>query len=399
MNKIYCVLFLLFVKEVLLSQTTVTVVNKADNTPVAQATIQKKGTFGRGVVTNALGQAQLEGFTDSSVLVVRHSSFGTQQFKFSLLPSMGYVIALTEEVFKMEDVVISANKWEQKKEEIPQQIAEFTAEEIALAQPATTADVLSMSGQVFVQKSQLGGGSPMMRGFAANSVLIMIDGVRMNNAIYRSGNLQNIITLDPNQLQGGEVVFGPGSVIYGSDALGGVMDFHTKAPKFSGKGTALKGKALIRYASAANAPTANLQLEFNHSKLAAYSSLTYSHFGDLRAGANRPKEFPDFGKRFEYIARRNGEDVIIQNNDVSRQTGSGYQQFNFLQKLRWKTGPFDFTYALHYTTSSNIPRYDRLIQRKESYAMPPGITGRRNGKCTHFRFVSTPPINSLTRQS
>ena len=68
--------------------------------------------------------------------------------------------------------------------------------------------MLSATGEVFVQKSQYGGGSPKLRGFAANSVLMVIDGVRMNNAIYRCGNLQNIISVDPNSLEGAEVVGG-----------------------------------------------------------------------------------------------------------------------------------------------------------------------------------------------
>ena len=126
---------------------------------------------------------------------------------------------MAETIVEMEDVVISASKWEQNKREIPQEIEEFERDYIARVEPATTADLLGSNSQVFIQKSQLGGGSPMIRGFSANSVLLVIDGVRMNNAIYRSGNLQNVITLDPNNLQEAEVVFG-GSVIYGSDALG-----------------------------------------------------------------------------------------------------------------------------------------------------------------------------------
>ena len=362
--KRYCwILFLPFIQASLFSQT-VTVVNKANNAPIAQATIQEKGSD-TGTITNELGQAELVGFSKDAILLIRHPSFRPRQVKYTELAGMGYVIVMTEEIFEMEDIVVSANKWEQKKEEIPQQIAEFSPQEIALAEPPTTADILTMNGQVFVQKSQLGGGSPMIRGFAANSVLIVIDGVRMNNAIYRSGNLQNVITLDPNNLQGAEVVFGPGSVIYGSDALGGVMDFHTKTPTFSNERPSIKGSGFVRYTSAANASTGNLQLEFNQPKFASFSSITYSDFGDLRTGANRTEDFPDFGKRFEYVERRNGEDIIVQNDNVNRQVASGYNQLNVLQKFRWRLGAFaDFTYALHYSTSSDIPRYDRLILRQ-----------------------------------
>ena len=81
-----------------------------------------------------------------------------------------------------------------------------------LRNPQTTADLLGQIGSVFIQKSQMGGGSPMIRGFATNRVLMVADGVRMNNAIYRSGNNQNIISIDPFSLEDAEVIFGPGSI-------------------------------------------------------------------------------------------------------------------------------------------------------------------------------------------
>jgi hemoglobin/transferrin/lactoferrin receptor protein len=347
-----------------LSGQTIKVVNQANNSPISEATIQEKETD-RGAITDTYGIAILKGFSDTGILIIRHPSFRPREVKFIDLARLKYTITLTEEFFQMDDIVVSANKWEQNKVEIPQRITEFKAKAIALAEPATAADILSMNGQVFVQKSQLGGGSPMIRGFSANSVLIVVDGVRMNNAIYRSGNLQNVITLDPNNLQGAEVVFGPSSVIYGSDALGGVMDFHTKTPSFSTNSIGFKGAAFARYASAANATTGNVQFEVNQSRFASLTSFTYSDFGDLRAGANRTDEFPDFGKRLEYIESVNGNDIVVQNDDVNRQVGSGYDQYNLLQKFRWRLGSFsDFTYAFHYSNSSNIGRYDRLTERR-----------------------------------
>lgn len=342
---------------------TITVINQANNSPIPQATIQEKET-NRGAITNELGRAELIGFSETGVIIIRHPSFRTRQIKYNDLSKVNFIIAMSEAVFEMDDVVVSANKWEQNKQEIPQRITEFKPEEIALAEPATTADLLTMNGQVFVQKSQLGGGSPIIRGFSANSVLIVIDGVRMNNAIYRSGNLQNVITLDPNNLRGAEVVFGPSSVIYGSDALGGVMDFHTKTPAFSNNAKLLKGSGFLRYASAASASTGNVQFDISLPNFASFTSFTFSDFGDLRTGNNRTDKFPDFGKRFEFVQRINGEDQIIQNDNVNKQVQSGYNQLNLLQKFRFRLGSFsDLTYSLHYSTSSDIPRYDRLILR------------------------------------
>ncbi|WP_431167801.1 TonB-dependent receptor plug domain-containing protein, partial [Tenacibaculum halocynthiae] len=97
-----------------------------------------------------------------------------------------------------------------------------TTKDIAKVTTQTSADLLGNVPGIIVQKSQLGGGSPVLRGMESNRVLLVVDGVRMNNAIYRKGHLQNAITGSPNLLDRTEVVFGPSSVIYGPDALGGV---------------------------------------------------------------------------------------------------------------------------------------------------------------------------------
>ena len=113
--------------------------------------------------------------------------------------------------------------------------------------PLNAADLLWSTGSVLVQESQQGGGSPVLRGFEANRVLLVVDGVRMNNAIYRSGHLQNAVTVDPNALQRTEVVLGPHSVMYGSDALGGVIHYQTRRPTLSEP--AVHGRGMIAYRS------------------------------------------------------------------------------------------------------------------------------------------------------
>ncbi|MBW3545562.1 MAG: TonB-dependent receptor plug domain-containing protein, partial [Bacteroidetes bacterium] len=205
----------------------------------------------KGVLTDAFGKTDLSIFAENTNLIFRHSSYLEKRLSQQQIRELKYIIPLTENIVHIQEVVVSANRWEQKQEEVPHDIVAITARDIALQNPQTTADMLQQSGEVFVQKSQQGGGSPMLRGFAANSVLLVVDGVRMNNAIYRSGNLQNVINLDANILEGAEVIFGPGSVIYGSDAMGGVLDFHTKNPPLNIKsGLRLEGSAMARYATA-----------------------------------------------------------------------------------------------------------------------------------------------------
>lgn len=261
----------------------------------------------------------------------------------------------------LEEVVVSVNKWEQKLNEVPNKITKMSKAEILRNNPQTSADLLNQTGTVFIQKSQLGGGSPMIRGFATNRILLVIDGVRMNNAIYRSGNLQNIISIDALSTQAAEVIFGPGSLIYGSDAIGGVMDFHTLEARLSNnKKIQVGGSALARYSSANNENTLHADINIGGKKWALLSSVTYSKFRDLKMGKHGGQ---DSYLRPEYVERINGIDSIVQNSDPRVQRFSGYEQINFLQKVRFKpTENLDLQYSFTYAGTGNAPRYDRLIQ-------------------------------------
>lgn len=261
----------------------------------------------------------------------------------------------------LSEVIVSVNKWEQKLNEVPNKITKINKAEILRNNPQTSADLLNQTGTVFIQKSQLGGGSPMIRGFATNRVLLVVDGVRMNNAIYRSGNLQNIISIDALSTQTAEVIFGPGSLIYGSDAIGGVMDFHTLNARFSkDKKISLNGSAVARYSTANNEKTFHADINAGWKKLSLLSSFSYSKFGDLKMGKHGGQ---DSYLRPEYVERIAGIDSIVKNDNPRIQRFSGYDQINFLQKVRYApTENFDIQYSFIYAGTGNAPRYDRLIQ-------------------------------------
>jgi len=262
---------------------------------------------------------------------------------------------------ELDAVVVSYNKWEQKLNEIPNKITKINLKETRLRNPQTMADLLGTTGEVFIQKSQQGGGSPMIRGFSTNRILIVVDGVRMNNAIYRSGNLQNVISLDPLALEDAEVIFGPGSILYGSDAIGGVMDFHTIKPKFStGTTTLVKGNVSTRYATANQEKTIHADINIAGKRWSFLNSFTYSDFGDLKMGNNGG---PDSYLRKEYVQRVGNADVVITNPNPHIQRFTGYRQQNYLSKIRFKPSEsWDIEYGFHYSATSDIPRYDRLIE-------------------------------------
>jgi hemoglobin/transferrin/lactoferrin receptor protein len=271
------------------------------------------------------------------------------------------VTADTTKYIELEEVVFSANRWQQKINEVPNKVIKIDLRIAKIQNPQTSADLLGQTGTVFIQKSQLGGGSPMIRGFATNRVLLVTDGVRMNNAIYRSGNLQNIISIDPLALQNAEVIFGPGSLIYGSDAIGGVMDFRTLQPTLSYSGRVhFTGSALARYSTANKENTGHIDFNIGFKKFALLTSVSYSKFDDLKMGKNGGQARY---LRPEYVERQGNADVIVPNSNPQIQRFSGYDQLNILQKLRFQaTETLNFEYGFTYARTGEAPRYDRLIQ-------------------------------------
>jgi len=262
----------------------------------------------------------------------------------------------------LEEIVISASNFAEKKKNIAQKIDVISSKTIAQANAQNTGDLLLNTGKIFVQKSQQGGSSPVLRGFEASRVLLVIDGVRMNNAIYRSGHLQNVITTDQNSLSRVEVMYGPSSTIYGSDALGGVVHLITKSPVLSGdKKFVTTGSAFTRYSSVNNEKTIHADVSLGGKKIAWFQSYNYSDFGDMKMGSQYLSKYPNFGRRSTYVGNINGVDTVLTNSDDRVQKFSGYKQWDIIQKLLFKQND-RISHSLNFQLSNttNVPRYDRL---------------------------------------
>ncbi len=358
MNK-YILAFFLFFCGGMLAAQVVTVRDAKTQKPLASATLFTDGHH-QFAVTNAEGQADLSEFDSDATVYVRLLGYESMEVGLSELAASNYVIDMNRSNFNLDQIVISATRRVEKDRLIPNKIVKIDPKFIALENPQTAADLLGTSGEVFIQKSQQGGGSPMIRGFATNRLLIAVDGVRMNTAIFRSGNLQNVISLDPFAMESAEVIFGPGSVLYGSDAIGGVMTFRTLTPQLSYDDEPLvTGKAVSRFSSANNELTTHFDVNVGGRKWASVSSFTFSRYGDLRMGSHGPD---DYLREFS-VVRLDSVDRVKYNEDPQVQLNSGYRQSNIMQKIRFKpNGEWDFNYGFHYSTTSDVPRYDRLVE-------------------------------------
>jgi hemoglobin/transferrin/lactoferrin receptor protein len=265
----------------------------------------------------------------------------------------------------LNEVVVSGNVFPEKKKNVVQKVDVISAKQMSEMNAQSTADVLSNTGQIFVQKSQQGGGSPVLRGFEASRIQLNIDGIRYNNALFRSGHLQNIISVDNNMLERVEVLSGPASTLHGSDALGGVILLKTKDPILGkNRRVDITGvNALLRYSSVNRENTTSAGISFGNRKWASLTNVTFSQFDDLMQGKNGADSITKIWKKNFIVQRINGQDSMVKNPNPYKQIATGYQQFDLLQKFTFapnKNSKHGINFQL--SNSSNIPRYDRLTE-------------------------------------
>jgi len=309
--------------------------------------------------TDLDGLIEIESLSEDDIIEFSYLGFETLLLNASDVNTNPFTVRLKPQDEIIEEVLI-VGRTNALDEDIPFRVESISAKEIKSLQAQTSADVLAKDGSVFVQKSQLGGGSPVIRGFEANKILLVVDGVRMNNAIYRGGHLQNAITIDPAILNRMELIYGPGSLLYGSDALGGVIHFRTKNPLIDSK--AFTGSSRIRYSSANQEKSGHVHFSLTNNKnLASLTSLSFASYDDLRAGKNRDDAYPDWGLRTQYVETIDGMDIVFENPNPHIQIGTSYSQFDLLQKFIYKPSEnIDFSMNLQFSNSSDIPRYDFL---------------------------------------
>lgn len=369
MNKILVLIFS-FIAFFAQAQT-VTVLNKSNGNPIESVYVFN-ASKSKTATTDNNGLVDLSSFENDESVYFTHTSFESEYYSKDEIQALGDLIFLIEKSLEMEEFIVSASKSKERLSEISNQVEIITTKESKLQNPQTTANLLNNNGKVYIQKSQMGGGSPIIRGFEANKVLLVVDGVRMNNAIYRGGHLQNVITLDPSIIERTEVIFGPNSLIYGSDALGGVMHFITKDPKLT-KGIS-NINAMLRTASANSEKSFHIDANLGWSNVGVLTSLSFSDFGNLKMGKKRLHGNESWGKRDFYIGINDeGVETMLPNENNHELVPTGYRQFDVLQKWKFVVSEKQsLTANLQFSTSSNIPRFDRY----NDYAEVPTNTSR-----------------------
>ena len=172
-------------------------------------------------------------------------------------------------VIKLEDIVVTPTRSEEDVFNTPFAAGSYSMPKLQLEQMARTLpEALLDEPGIMVQKTAHGHGSPFIRGLTGYRTLLLVDGIRINNSVFRSGPNQYWTTVDIYSLERLEVVKGPASVLYGSDALGGVVNGITLSPVYSSEDT-FGGRVLYRGASSEQSNTERLETRTCGKKSAA----------------------------------------------------------------------------------------------------------------------------------
>jgi len=356
---------ILFILSILASTSVlkgqqVQVRNQSDHTPVESVAVFNISRD-RAAITDSLGMIDVSIFQSNDTIIFQHPAYISKEFCRSDLSDQKEVFLQRKRIL-IDEYVISASKYRESSMIIPYMVDVLEDNVLMESTGFSAADILEETGNILVQRTQGGGGSPILRGFEANKILLVLDGVRLNNAIYRNGHLQNSITIDNSILERTEVIFGPTSIMYGSDALGGVVHYYTKDPQLGSDSTTLfDAQAYMQYASAMNGVTGHLDFTLGKKRWASLTSITYKELGDIRMGGWRDPTLGSWGELMHYVDQVDGVDSTLINDNPLIQLNTGYSQMDILQKIRYTPSQYvDWILNMQYSTSSDIDRFDKL---------------------------------------
>ncbi|MBN2425291.1 MAG: TonB-dependent receptor [Calditrichaceae bacterium] len=314
--------------------------------PVPNAEIHIENT-NNGTISGEDGCFIISSLTPGNYdLIVRHIAF-SDVFIPGIVVTAGDTVYLDNipmetRIDKLKPVIVTASRRLETEFKSSVPFNYISEDKILTRNAKTSAEALREERGVFIQKTNHGGGSAIIRGMSSNQILLLVDGIRLNNSTYRLGNHQYLTTVDQNILSQIEILHGPASVLYGSDALGGVINLRTSSPDYPDSNSSFNYKLISRFASADLEKMVHGSLSYTHRFF--HLSAGYSHkiFGDLKRGAWNP---------FDH--RKNPGNRATQNP-------SGYEGYDWDIQMNIRPS-YNQSFVLKHQISeqTEVPRYDK----------------------------------------
>ncbi len=333
MIKYFSTILFLLGTQLAFSQYKAIVIDQATRQPVADVHVAVINSA-LGTITDKEGKFVLDNLSSDSIRL-RISAIGYSTIEYVMRREKESTIELNPSAILLNNAVtITAQRSERLSFDVAQTTSSISATQLAERSPRSTPEALMNESGVWVQKTNHGGGSPIIRGLVGNQVLLVVDGIRLNNATYRYGPNQYLSTIDPGLIERIEVNRGSGSVLYGSDALGGVVQVISATPSFHSNGLQVGGRIQTKWMSAGMEQSIRPEIELRGKQIAFLGGFSARNFGDVVAGG-------DLG--------------VLNPTRYYERSGDA--------KLLLRTGAQGvLTAAFQQTTQNHVPRYDQVVQ-------------------------------------
>lgn len=283
----------------------------------------------------------------------------------------------------LDPLVVTAGRSENPLSEAPYTVSYLDDKFLAETFRRTLPEALQHTPGVLVQKTTHGHGSPYIRGFTGRQNLLLVDGVRVNNSTFRSGPIQYWNTVDSLSIDHIELIKSQGSVLYGSDAIGGTLNAFTKSSGFRGQtadNVFVHGSAFYEYRSNGQG----------------------SHIGRIEADTG-------VGGKFGIFLGLSAKDFgDIKDSSVGRMSHTGYPEQDLDLKFDWAVTPDStLTFAQSYVNQDNISRWHRTRYNpgwsEGNHVAAPGLwnanTYDQERSLTYLRYAGeNPEANPLVKR-
>ena len=334
--RVIVLLFTLLLTNDLMGQR-ILLFDKENNTAVVNVNISNNI---KGTTSDVNGFADLNVFDRDDEILIQHVSY---------IPIKELKSKIKDTVFLVQNkYVLNTINFEEVKTTIIIGLNPLSAikrKEIERLKNRSMGELLKQSIGIHVQESQSGGGSPNFRGMEANRLLVILDGIALNNAIYRSGHVQSSNIINSFFVDKINVVTGPSSVVYGDGAMGGALKINTINKSSFGDVSNIIEQKLETSSSSSSVKYIS---KLNSGKLNYINAMSVEKHGNMKMGKQRYHGYDEWGN----------EDIITNGNE---QLETSYEKYDVLQKTN-----FNYSKNLkiglnsQYSYMSNISRFDKL---------------------------------------
>lgn len=233
---------------------------------------------------------------------------------------------------QLDSIVVTSRNIKTSEAKSPNVISSIHQNQIRETNARTTPEALQGVAGVFLQKTNHGGGSAFIRGLTGNQTLLVIDGIRLNNATYRYGPNQYLNTIDMFTLEKVDVLKGIGAIEYGSDAIGGVIHLTTKEANTTGVNS-FKLSNTSKFLSSQMEKTNRTEMSYATNKWTILGGLSIKRFGNIVGG-----------------------------DGVGNQAPTGYREKNYDIKAKVKISDNqEITFSTQNTIQRDIPIYHKIV--------------------------------------